>query len=537
MNILHVLLVILYVGGTILFRPLVSQRLPTAGAEFVPLYRRPWIALVWLWSPVWWFLPGILWMRVFEGFPIGYLMALSLLLPISWMLLFLWYYGMLGFASYSAVLVKAVSAVLVGGTLLITMAVILAGLLEETITGTQLAVYIGTCLWGPVLLTLLLIAWSREVVPLPGTIPNASSQALKMILGYFTSFPKPTWVVEDGELRTRIAGNPFLGSGPGCLVTEPENLVLLKTAADVTGIAGPGVVLTKAMVTPGQVVDLRNKIRSTVVRAVTRDGIEVSVPVSSLFRVDRGPKTIALGRPWPYRNARTVFHAVSRAEVDPSGLGSHDFHPADPWEDRLLAFASHKAKQAISFYSFDQLYGAPSPSLTPIHISLQDTLGLRPAKPPHDPLLRSTIGKFVQRAVRQAFELEGFEILGGSIGNRIVPLQRDVTDQSVTKWKAAFVTKVMDWETELKEKRLRNVSAGYRARELAVEEITAHSADRLKTWKVENRQNVLAFEVLYTLMSVAQNPEVRKKLPDSAVPTLDRLMRQAAGEHVDGGTQ
>ena len=534
MFIVHLVLVLLYGGSMFLLWPWVCRRLPPPSAKFLPMYFRPWIAIAWLWNPVVWLLPGVLWMRVFGSFSVSRLFFLSALLPISWFLIFLHFHGIPDYSLRSALTTRIVSAILVGSTILVTTLVALTSVAEGQITWPQLGMYVLTCLWGPALQTILLQTWSVKVVPLPSYIPKASSQAVKMVLGYFTSFPKPVWFVEDGELRTRIVGSPFLGSGPGCVVTEPENVVLLKTTSNVLRVAGPGVTLTEAMVSPAQVVDLRNQFRSTVVNAVTRDGIEVSVPVSSLFRVDRGKKEIVLGKPWPYRHTRSVFHAVFGAEVDPAGRSSHDFHAANPWEDRPLALASHKAKQAVSFYSLDQLYSPPSGDVTDIHKNLQGVLGLYPVQTPADPLVRSVLGKFVQRAVRQIYEAEGLEILGGGIGNRILPLQREVIDQRVTKWRMAFESKVTDWQIALKAKRLRALNARQKARGLLVEEVVTETSNRLGSRTAATHDNMRAYEVLLTLITVAQNPEVRKMLPDSAVPTLEKLMRQAAGERVDG---
>jgi hypothetical protein len=534
MSLVHVVLVILYVVAITLLRPWVRRRLPAPTSRFVPSYRRPWIAFLWLWDPLLWFLPGLVWAGVFKEFPSGLALGLSLLIPLSFLLAYFWSQGLFAFSTPSAIITKILSGSLAGAVILITVVVALSGGLRENMLWARLWVFVVTCLWGPFFLTVLLTLWSRKVVPLPSGLRGASGQAVKVILGYFTSFPKPTWVVEDGQLQTRIVGSPFLGSGPGTLVTEPENVVLLKTAAEVTRVVGPGVAFVSPMVTPAQVVDLRNQIRSTTVSATTRDGIEMAIPVSSLFRVDRGLKPITLKQPWPYRNARSVFHVVFGAEVDPSGRSSHELHAANAWEDRLLTVAAHKAKQAISFYSLDQLYAPPSPSVLPNHYSLQDTLGLSPVTCPDDPLLRSTIGKFVQRAVRQVFAAEGVEILGGSIGNKIVPLQRDVTDQRVKKWKAAFESKMKDWQINLQEKRLRDLNVRQRARGLAVVEVATQTSGRLANLDPDMKRNIRAYELLYTLISVAQNPDVRKQLPDSAVPTLEKLMRQLEGKAVDG---
>ncbi len=118
--------------------------------------------------------------------------------------------------------------------------------------------------------------------------------------------------------------------------------------ARITRVAGPGAILTQRGEVPFRVVDLRDQTRSVTVSAITRDGIEVRVPISSAFRIQRGSRQISLGTPWPYRAQRDVLQALFAEEVDPSGRGPLDAHTAHPWEDPPIKLSAHKLEQAVA---------------------------------------------------------------------------------------------------------------------------------------------------------------------------------------------
>ena len=239
MIIVHLLVLALCVGAAVLLRRYIHEKLPSPTSQYVAPLRRPWIAFSWLWDALIWLLPSLMWIEAFPDIPIGYILALGFLVELSYLLLFFWVCGVFAFSESGSPVMKAFSAILAGSVILITGVVALAGVWNYGVSWYQLLALLVTSLCGPSTLTLLLGIWSQRIVPLPDGLPGVSGQAMRMVLGYFTSFPKPIWFVEEGEIRTRITGSPYFGSGPGCVVTEPENVVLLKTASDISELLDP----------------------------------------------------------------------------------------------------------------------------------------------------------------------------------------------------------------------------------------------------------------------------------------------------------
>jgi hypothetical protein len=431
----------------------------------------------------------------------------------------------------------------VGVLLLFTAAAVVLALWQEGLSYGRFALFCIGLIVPPLISVWFLAIWSREVVILPLDVQKPTRTALGMILGFFSGSPKSAWTVEDGRVRRSIAGIGSRGIGPGLLVTEPENVVVLRSGAKVTRVAGPGAVLTKGGEVPFRVVDLRNQIRSTQVDAITRDGIEVRMPVSCAFRIARGQADVRLGAGWPYRTQRDVLQALFSEEVDPTGRSPLDAHTAHPWEDLPAQTAAHKLEQAISFYSLDQLYAGitdaraaqlsddPQNALLKTHRHAEDALGLPPLDSIGDVLSRQTIGKLVIRTVRQILEPRGFEILGGGVDQSAEPLNRGVTEQRVEAWKSRFIAKVMDWNASIERQRFAALGKiRQQASEQLLSEMIEETSQRLEEADPELRRDYIAVHLLDNLLRIARDPEVQRLLPESAVPTLEYVYRQVEGD-------
>jgi hypothetical protein len=406
----------------------------------------------------------------------------------------------------------------------------------------KFTVFLATVLSPPMLSIASLIQWILKVVPV-GRQGRPIRRALMMLFGFFSTFPKATWVVEDGTVHTRIHGNEFAGAGPGWLMTEPENAVVLKAGPKVTRVAGPGVALTQRAESPFKIIDLRNQMRTTRISAITRDGIEVQVPVSSSFRVNRGYGEIILDESWPYRHQRDIFGVAFSEEVDPTGKSPLEANTAYPWGDLPLRITAHKTEQAISFYSLDQLYdgitdpvgaldeGDPEFQLLKTHRQVEEALGLPKAEGLGDPLTRTTIGKLVQRAVRQELEPRGFEILGGGIEDKIAPLNQDVTAKRVEAWKSRFILKVMDWQANVQRRRFaRFEELRQSARDTMLDSMIKEIQKYVGAADEGAWRDYVAYHLLDDLIRMARNPDVQEMLPESALPTLEGIYAQVLGE-------
>ena len=394
------------------------ERLPTSASG--PVLAGPTAAnvILWIWGPTLWVISGLLWLGI-PNLSVGMMLLLSFLLPLSCLALFLWRNRLLPGATLGFILLGSLFALFLALT-------------TPGLSYARFGLFAISSIAPPLFSVWLLANWAPRVVPLEGRVERRAFQALALILSFFTGGPKSTWVVEDGAVHTRIAGNPWSGAGPGLLITEPENIVVLKSGSEIARVAGPGVVLTQRSEMPFRVVDLRNQIRSARITAITRDGIEVRAPVSSLFGVNRGPSEVQLREPWPYRSQGDVLQALFAEEVDPSGRSFLDAHMAHPWEDIPAKIAAHKLEQAISFYEpRPALWGGvrwrtthtghdSQVELLRTHRRLESALGLSPAADLGDPLTRLTISRLVLRAVRKALGLRGFDMprRGGQWCNR-----------------------------------------------------------------------------------------------------------------------
>jgi hypothetical protein len=508
-----------YVAAFVALRTYLRDRPPRFEGRYIYQFERLREALVRMWGLLLWPLPGLMWIGMMPV-PALIIVSLSFLIPLDIFLVFFTVTGVLEPSSRSMVdrlfswLPAAISIFL---TLLIFLA-----LVRYPSPLWQFIVFLAFVTFPPALAVILVMWTAPSFIPTALDQPRQVLQQLQHFTGFFTTFPRPSWAVEDGEIKTRVKGNSFFGVGPGWLMTEPENLVVIKGGTDIKRIVGPGVLFTKPAESPHQVIDLRNQIRLTRVDARTQDGIEVNLPISSLFRIDPGYKTITLEdlenqESWPYRNQRDIYQIVFYEEVDPTGKTPLEAHQARPWDDIPLKAAINRVKQVIPEYSLEQLY-----SIVPESGTIDPVTGK--IIPETGNLTRTAIGAAVRETVKATVEPLGFQILGGGIGNKITPTNPDVIKQRVETWKASWISKVMDWETDAQIQNLKDFS---RIRSDARVELLSQILEQT-SMKLEDRENAsryVAYHLLENLLHLARNSQVKELLPETALPTLTQLQQ------------
>jgi hypothetical protein len=475
-----------------------------------------------LWGATLWPIPGLCWLGVSGLSEIWGLSVifLSLFLPLLYFFLFLALLGLIPFSRFRdrafliLTLFVPLSLALLGGVFLI-------GELFGSLTLAQFALFLISISIIPLFFILLMVIWPMFIIPLePGT-PGLVFQTVRMVIGHFTAYPGPAWRVEDGQIQSRVKGNSFLGTGPGWLLTEPENLVILKRGPQMTRIAGPGALLTEKGESPFKVVDLRNQFRGTQMTAVTKDGVEVSFSISSLFRIDPEGEEGMLKKPWPY-NEDNIWDAVSAEPVESTGRTPLEANQAHPWQELPLRIAVQRAKQAIGFYTFDQLYeDGRVPDLVAVHRQVERVFELDPSDKVIKPLVRQSIGNLVQRAVRKQLKPKGFDIFGGGIGSKIEPLSEKVVQQRVEDWKARFVKQIADWQAEVERLRIENQGKIRASRTDMLLDLVQEITE--KASEIQVRSDAIAYWIIDSLMQITSDPEVRKKLSDSSMKTLEDL--------------
>jgi hypothetical protein len=525
-----------YVIGLVYGLPILERRFSTPRKRSASLPLRPWLVVLHLWGPLFWIFPGVLWIDLLDISPL-LVVTLSFLLPLCVLTIFLFVARAFKFAHSMTNRFFSYAAIVPGIFLLTGIALFMA-LAELGEPDMRFLMFVFSTVL-PVLFSIALLRmWAPDVVPLADDLEKRAVQALTMILGYFTRVPKNVWVIDDGKIETRIAGNPG-GAGPALLITEPHNVVVLKNGLRISRVVGPGSVLLAPMERPFKVVDLRLQMRSARVTAFTRDGVEVSVPISSMFRIKRGSGEVALGQPWPYNSQRDILQAVFTEEVDPSGQSALDGRGAHPWEDLPLKVAAHRVEQAIRFYTLDQLYSGmqdaqvvektdgPERQLLEVHRAVELAFRLPKAERLGDPLTRSTIGKLVRQCVIGMVERRGYEVLGGGVGNVVVPVSPAVIDHQVARWQSHFMISVLEWQASVERQRfaaLGRLQQGARAR--LFNELIQRMSACLDSASDVTRDNFVAYYVLNSLLRIARAPEVRRMLPDTTLSTFEQLQQQ-----------
>jgi len=95
---------------------------------------------------------------------------------------------------------------------------------------------------------------------------------------------------------------------------------------------------------------------------------------------------------------------------------------------------------------------------------------------------------------------------------------------------------VMDWHASIERKRS---GALDRIRRTANSDLIAgvieETSERLRDVDAATKRGLVAYHVLDYLISMARVPEVRRMLPESALPTLEQLFHKVEAESSGGG--
>jgi regulator of protease activity HflC (stomatin/prohibitin superfamily) len=465
------------VGSGLLFLYFIRNR-PQFEGKFVELPVRPLFAIFWIWGALMWPFSGLLWLGVLPipAFPV---LMFTIFIPLTLFTAFFIWVGVFPLAVTLPLFVISLFGAALG----------LPFLFMYAYPPLQMLLFFVFVTLPPLLSILLFARWGGRVIPLGDEQTDGLRSVLGMLIGFFTRFPKSTWMVVNGKVESRVEGNPFLGTGPGWVMTEPDNAVVIKQGSNIKSVAGPGVVFTEAAETVHSVVDLRQQIRVTRVEAITRDGIKVSVPIASIFRIN------------PEGNYRAIFTA---AEVDPEGKTPLEAHVARPWEDLPLDIATHQLKQVIAQYTLDELYNAGGAAAV---------------------IPRATIGQQVREVVTSALRSKGIQVDGGGVGNKIIPMDEEVTEQRIEHWKARWISQRLEERGRVHSERLEKLAKirGEAQSEIMLDILVYISETAMLEPHNPAFVSQFARRLLDNLRQIASAPEVRSLIPDSAALTLEDL--------------
>ena len=455
----------------------------------------------------------------------------------SLLLVFVWFWRM-GLKPSIIILgiltILCVALIVVGGILLLEQLILVESPTQWLITwlGSLLS-GITANLWvfplsimvvaPPLFLVYILRDWTIELFPIwkrEGEDQPWSREERRLAgqycIGFFSTLPKPATFVKSGEMVEQIKGNPFFGTGPGLVITEPENIVAIRDSEGFKRFVGPGAAFIgmKGPDVPYAVLDLQKQFRLARINAITRDGVEISVPCSSMFKIDAGNEKVKFGKPWPYR-VRAAFQVLHAArEVNPTNTSILEDQAVTSWTELPLRTATSKLEQLVAGYTLDDLYATKRSS-------------------PVETLPRKEITKELRTYVREKMAKVGISVLGGGVGAALIPQDEEITNQRVDTWKAQWAEKLEVEEGKATGAYLREAE---RVRISILNELF-QMARQLGESSVENKKALLAARLLEMLDNIARAPGMDRLLPEQVQSYYEFQKRYAADEQSSQGEE
>lgn len=520
MNAIADVIRLLALAGYIIGTVLINRRLRTMTFELSGRYPEPEergllviqrVSTVLLWPVLW-----LLWIGWWDG-EVGFIplvIFMAALTLLSWLPWLRWT-GLLGTA-------ETVLYALVG-----LMPVLGIAVLKLMLGASFLALLLPAlfAVLPPLGAQLVLLTMGPDLLPFrPEQVRRHRRDIMAWYMGLVLGFFRPTWVVENGEAVMRLNGNQFNGSGPSLVVPEPHTAVVTTTGSMITGVQGPEPFFISGEA-PFAVLDLREQIRGERVRARTSNGIELEVPISTIFRI-HGSENVRLGEPWPYRRG-AAYTALFAAEVDPTTTSPIEGRRARSWDSLPLDLAKAHVRRRIANYHLDDIFPVrPDVDLDKITLPRLAISGevRREVSDTLERVVPELTSEMLQ-SLGDEMAAKGVAIVGGSIGNRIVPVDKSVVQQRIEAWRARWMRRAMLRQAEAEAERYRLME---KARQRVLQDVLqklASEHERLRALGPQKSAALLAVRLLDTLDQIANEAEMEAYTPEASRNAI-RLIRQ-----------
>lgn len=333
----------------------------------------------------------------------------------------------------------------------------------------------------------------------------------KILLDVLLEQNYPFWVVtdeprEEDKIEQRGKGDalPTLPPlGTGLIISGCTHAVAVSNGLQFKGAQGPGLSFTGFAERPMRTLDLRPQLRAFTVQGLTRDGIQVKVPASTPFQIDRGEQQLRLGEPFPYRKS-AAFRAIHAQMMALPGT-------PDPsqrsWDELPQLYGTRILQDILARYDFDDLY--------------RYDLGEEPP--------RVRIAREFRERLKAALEPCGIQLIGGGISN-LLPVREEVLKERVRNWRAEWVRRILVQQAEGQRERLWRIEQARAEAQahliLALGEQLAE-LDRPDTPATPEK---IVQQFLRILEEMTQQPMLRRYLPRETPEDLRRLEANIARE-------
>lgn len=249
---------------------------------------------------------------------------------------------------------------------------------------------------------------------------SARVMALQCLWAWYLGQHRSSYVICDGSSYERIRGSRFYGTA-GVVLVDANSAVVMESGLEYTRTIGPDMPQPPGRFSNPQVrsstffldqyelvrgvVDLRPQMRSSRVKALTRDGIEVWCELYVDFEIQRDDSKCHRNTVYTFDN-QSVYRAVygeaikkdeqrpSEAEQD-EPMGTELEEPYR-WTDAVINEGVDELRHILSQYTLDQLYAADKPDEDPrteIETNLCSCLAMRVQSKGVN-ILRITLGAF-----------------------------------------------------------------------------------------------------------------------------------------------
>lgn len=359
------------------------------------------------------------------------------------------------------------------------------------------AIWWATAVFGAFLVGMLYYA--LFVLPVPGN--EGWTEGLRLLTRNFMS-PPPK--VEDENKRRRkkvtyvmpphLEGLPpsfiLLDSG---LVRSHQALALVR-GGGFSRAAGPGFVTLFKKEFIAQIIDIRKHARATSVKANTRDGIPIEMPVFVGFRVWHNEEEIIAGETAYHYDPNSIFHVNYAGSVDEES-------GANRWSDLVAPLAANLFVTEIARYTLEQLYQADSDGNGP----------------------KSEINQRVKRSLERNDRLDGVEIL--SVGSGIIELPETVQAQRIKQWQSQWQREIMMKKAKGNaEAELRLKHARARAQIEIIQNITQSIAE--SSHSGVSVTEIVALRMIEAMEEAVSDVSVQALVPQPVLSTMVESSRQ-----------
>ncbi len=331
-----------------------------------------------------------------------------------------------------------------------------------------------------------LFFWASIVLVSQSLFPVINWDRRKGAVNVMTSFVggyhRPSYVVDAGRLEQRVPGYPWSRFGAGVIRVGVAQAALLETSTQFSRVIGPGVTFIDRLECVKSVVDLHNQFRSARVKALTKDGVPLQVPVSCLFRVASSGTSEATRDdfPFPRQALGRVIYRQDGVDIDDAGYS---------WADYAIQLTESRFQEILARFRLDQLFS--------------------PRDPDHIP--RLVLESLLHTAVRNDLSKREIELLSVSFGTFEFP--EVVQKQRIATWQTEWITRIDNVRTTAEADARLSIQSAHTSGQwelvqgminglAAAQDLTGIEPADLITWQLLNAmESMSADPVLQSLIS------------------------------------